>query len=291
MNHTMKNSIKKVFVVLGPTASGKSDFAVELAKKVDGEIISADSRQIYRGLDIGTGKITEDEMKGIPHHMIDIIDIEESFSVAGYQRRALPILEDILARGKTPIICGGTGQYIDALIYTNTFPHIPPNETLRTELEQHTTEALFASLEEKDPTRAQTIDRHNRVRLIRALEIIDAAGKVPAKQEMKMRHPTDIYILTPSKELLRERIIKRLEKRLAEGMLEEGKKISAHMLSPQKIASLGLEYIHMNAYLNEACSYEEMKERLIAKIWQYAKRQMTWNAKYKMHATIVPVTK
>jgi len=283
------NSVNKVLVVLGPTASGKSDFAVELAKKVDGEVISADSRQIYRGLDIGTGKITENEMKGIRHHMIGIIDIEESFSVAEYQKRAIPILEDILARGKTPIICGGTGQYIDALIYTNTFPHIPPNEALRTELEQHTTDVLFSSLEKKDPSRAKTIDRHNRVRLIRALEIIESYGKVPPQGTNTLRYKTEIYILSPSKELLRERIARRLEKRLAEGMLKEGEKLLTCSLSEKKIASLGLEYIHMNNYLTGACSYNEMKEKLTTKIWQYAKRQMTWNKKYSSNSILVPV--
>ena len=136
----------EILVVLGPTASGKSDFAVKLAQKYNGEILSADSRQIYRGLDIGTGKITVEEMKGIKHHMLDICDITASstfaFSVADYQRIALPVIDDIVSRGKTPIICGGTGQYIDALIYQNTFPHIPPHNEYRESLEKFTTEEL-----------------------------------------------------------------------------------------------------------------------------------------------------
>lgn len=281
------NDTKKIIVVAGPTASGKSDFAVDLAKKLDGEIISADSRQIYKGLDIGTGKITYDEMQGIPHHMIDIIDIDQSFSVAGYQRVALPILEAIIARGKTPIICGGTGQYIDALIYSNTFPQIPPNESLRKEFELISTEELYQQLEEQDKDRAITIDKHNRVRLIRALEIIASAGKVPAQAEPTLRYPTVIYLLAPSKELLLKRIEKRLEKRLQEGMLEEGKELLVHHFSDTKIASLGLEYSWMNKYLTNDCSYEIMKKNIITKSWQYAKRQMTWNKKYLPLATII----
>ena len=175
----MQDAEKKleVVVIIGPTASGKSDFAVEYALSHNGEIISADSRQLYRGLDIGTGKITREEMKGIPHHMLDVCDIGEKFSVAEYVRLALPILEDIRARGKTTIICGGTGHYVDALIYKDTFPQIPPNETLRKELEGKTTEELFEELTSCDPDRAKTIDKHNRVRLIRALEIVTSTGK------------------------------------------------------------------------------------------------------------------
>ena len=281
------NDTKKIIVVAGPTASGKSDFAVDLAKKLDGEIISADSRQIYKGLDIGTGKITHDEMQGVPHHMIDIIDIDQSFSVAEYQRVALPILEDIIARGKTPIICGGTGQYIDALIYSNTFPQIPPNELLRKELELISTEELYGQLEEQDKNRAITIDKHNRVRLVRALEIIDATGKVPIQPEPTLRHPTNVYLLTPSKELLLQRIEKRLEKRLKGGMLEEGKELLLRNLSDSKLASLGLEYIWMNTYLTGQCTYEDMRSSLVTKSWQYAKRQMTWNKKYFSLATHV----
>ena len=147
-----------VIVVAGPTSSGKSDFAVDLALKHNGEIISADSCQIYRGLNIGTGKITQEEMRGVPHHMIDIIDINDSFSVEEYRSQALSIINTILTNGKTPIICGGTGQYIDALIFEESFPKVPPNKKLREELETKSVEDLYTQLENLDKDRAADID-------------------------------------------------------------------------------------------------------------------------------------
>jgi len=282
---------QKIIVVVGPTASGKSDFAVALAKKENGEIISSDSRQVYRGLDIGTGKITEEEMAGVPHHMIDIIDIHQSFSVADYEAIATPIIIDILKRGKTPIICGGTGQYIDALIYKNTFAKVPPNEVLRRELETKTNEELFLKLQEQDQARAEKIDKHNKVRLVRALEIIEQEGKVPVLQDAQFRYPTEIYLLSPSKEVLRTRIETRLRKRLDLGMLEEGRRLLTENFSTKKLASLGLEYIWMNHYLQGTYSYEEMESKLLTSIWHYAKRQMTWNKKYASlkETIIIPV--
>ncbi len=150
---TMKDKgEKEIIIVVGPTASGKSDFTVELALKVNGEIISSDSRQVYKGLDIGTGKITEEEMKGVKHHMISVYDLDEDVSVARFARDAAPILKDIMSRGKTPIICGGTGQYIDALIFDTKIPAVGPNKKLRAELEKLSTEELVA--------RRQTSFRH-----------------------------------------------------------------------------------------------------------------------------------
>ena len=134
------NELEKIIVVVGPTASGKSDFAVDLALKNNGEIISADSRQVYKYLDIGTGKITEEEMRGVKHHMLSVYELDEEVSVARFARDTIPILKDILSRGKTPIICGGTGQYIDALIFDTQIPHVGPNKKLREELEKLKTE-------------------------------------------------------------------------------------------------------------------------------------------------------
>jgi tRNA dimethylallyltransferase len=285
----MKTS-QKVIVVVGPTASGKSDFAVQLAKKYNGEIISADSRQVYKGLDIGTGKIKEDEMEGVPHHMLDVYELGEEVSVAHFARDATPILENILSRGKTPIICGGTGQYIDALIYDTSLPKVEPNYTLRDELEKKSTEELFELLLVRDPLRAETIDRHNPSRLVRALEIVESLGTVPPQQKPKFKFPTDIYIMAPSRELLRTRITKRLENRLQHGMIDEVRAIMSVGYTPTSMKRFGLEYVTIGRYLDGILTEHEMKEELITKSMQYAKRQQTWNKKYIPDATIIEVT-
>jgi len=285
----------KVIVVVGPTASGKSDFAVDLALSkskglapyIDGEIISADSRQIYKCFDLGTGKITKEEMKGVPHYMIDTAEVGDVFSVAEYKKLATPILKDIFSRWKTPIICGGTGQYIDSLIFKQELPKVEPNIKLRNELEKKTTAELYKELKKKDSRRAENIDKNNRVRIIRALEIIDSLGKVPEQPLPKLKYETKIYLLNPSREILRERIQKRLIKRLEVGMLEEGEKISKLNLSDTQIKKLGLEYYSMNRYWKGEINIAEMMEEIITKSMQYAKRQQTWNKKYIQIAEIV----
>ena len=291
----------QIIVVVGPTASGKSDFGVNLAlgkvtssgtrsfPPINGEIISADSCQIYRGLDIGTGKITEEEKKGVPHHMIDICDINESFSVANFKAKALPILEDILARGKTPIIVGGTGQYIDALIYENTPPKVPPNNVLRKELELLSKEELYSRLLKADPRRASEIDKHNKVRLVRALEIVESLGKVPVQGEEKLRYETKFYLMNPTKEILEERVHKRLLKRFDMGMIQEMESLIAQGYDIGVLASKGIEYKHMAKYLEKIYTYAELVEHLRIATWQYAKRQRTWNKKYSAFAELVDV--
>jgi len=292
-------SPQKIIVVAGPTASGKSDFAVELALSqskgldplIDGEIISADSRQLYKGLDIGTGKITHEEMKGVPHHMLSVYELDEDVSVARYARDSTPILQDIFSRNKTPIICGGTGQYIDALIYDTQIPTVEPNKKLREELERETTEELFQQLSRQDLDRAQSVDKHNRVRIIRALEIIDALGTVPKLEAPKLKYETTIYLMNLSRELLRERITRRLEKRLAEGMIEEVKGIMSQGYTSTTMKKFGLEYVTIGKYLEGVSNEEKMKEELITKSMQYAKRQQTWNKKYLSYAKIIEIQK
>lgn len=287
----MKGDIlkNKVIAVVGPTASGKSDFAVELALKCNGEIISADSRQIYKGLDIGSGKITKEEMKGVPHHMLDIKNPEESFSVVEYVEIVLPLIEEIQSRGKTPILCGGTGQYVYAVLNTVSFPQVPANETFRKELESKTTEELFAMLQEKDSTRANTIDRHNKVRLIRALEILEKLDEVPELPAAQPRFPYHVIIMQPSREHMRERILLRLDKRLHEGMIEEVQTLLDEGVSPEWLEDLGLEYRYITRYLQGELSLEKMREELYSKTCQYAKRQVTWNKKHFPDAEIVEV--
>ncbi len=278
-----------IIVVAGPTASGKSDFAVELALKHNGEIISADSRQVYKGLDIGTGKITQPEMKNIPHHMLDIVNINDEFSVATFKALATPILQDILARNKTPIICGGTGQYIDALIYDVETPKVGPNHELRKVLESKNEDELFAELAGKDPYRADTVDRYNKVRLIRALEIVHELGFVPPLHTPTLLYETEFYLMSPSRDILRTRIEERLKKRLAIGMIEEVKNIYEQGFDSEKMKRFGLEYESIAKYLEGKITEEEMKQDIITKSMQYVKRQETWNKKYLSFAQIVEV--
>lgn len=284
----MNNIKEKIIVVVGPTASGKSDFAVELALKIDGEIISADSRQVYKGLDIGTGKITKEEMKGVKHYMLDVYlpsrqagDLhEEEISVVKFKEDAEKIIEDILSRGKTPIICGGTGQYINALIFDESFPKVKANKELRNELEKLSEEELVARLSAHDTKRLLNINTKNHRRLIRAIEIAETLGYVPEQKEMELKYDTKIYLMDKTREELRERITKRLEKRLEGGMLEEGKKISELGLSDIEMRKFGIEYVAMSKYFKNEISLEEMKQEIITKSYQYAKRQQTWNKKF-----------
>ena len=253
----------KILAIVGPTASGKSALAVHLAKKFGGEIISADSRQIYKGLDIGTGKITKKEMRGVRHHMLDVADSRKQFSVAEYKKLA----EEKISKIKFPIIVGGTGFYIDALTGRANFPNVPPNKGLRKKLSQKSVIELFKILKKKDPRRAETVDRHNKVRLVRALEIVETLGKVPVP-----RHKVSgrfIYIgLKPSDS--DKRIYQRLVKRIP-GIIRETKKL------PFKRAyELGLEYRYAALYLKKKINKKEMVEKLNTAIRQYAKRQITW---------------
>lgn len=265
-----------VYVVCGPTATGKSDHAVELASKVDGEVISADSRQVYRGMDLGTGKITLEEMKGVPHHLLDIKNPDEDFSVEEFQRLAFEKIEEILARGKTPIICGGTGFYIQAITANIIFQDIPKNETLRKELEEKSLEELKEILAEIPQEENSKIDVENKRRLIRAIEIGEFLGKIPAIQKGPKMYDFEFTYLDFPDEILKDRIEKRLEKRLEMGMVMEVAKLHEDGLSWKRLENFGLEYKYIAEFLQGKISEEEMLETLKLKIWQYAKRQRTW---------------
>mgnify|MGYP001581405738 CR=1 FL=1 len=288
----------KIIVVLGPTASGKSDLAVKLAKKINGEIISADSRQVYKGLDIGSGKVPRDKKipksyilnskfyfyKGIPHHLLDVANPKRIFTVVQYQKLAQKALQKILAKGKIPIICGGTGLYIDALIYDYQLPRVPPQLKLRKKLEKLSTEELFKKLQKLDPRRAKNIDKHNRRRLIRALEIILTTKKpVPPLASLwgsaSLRGSDNYKVLKigikKSPEELKKLIKLRLLKRLKQGMIEEVKNLKQG-LSWKRLDDLGLEYRYVSRYLRKLISKQEMIESILKESWQYAKRQMTW---------------
>lgn len=269
----------KIIVVCGPTATGKSDKAVELALEHTGEIISADSRQVYKGLDIGSGKITQEEMKGVPHYLLDVADPKEIFSVEDFVKLGEQAISKILKKGKLPIICGGTGFYIDALIYGTQFPAVPANTTLRKELEKYSLEELQTRLQELDSDRYAVLDINNPVRLIRAIEIATALGKVPQIQQENKYNVEFIYLDFP-KEVLVKRIATRLYKRLEIGMLGEARKLNKEGLSFDRMKQLGLEYRYMAMHLLGEISYEEMCNFIIVKSTQYAKRQRLWFKRY-----------
>ncbi len=266
----------KVIVILGQTTTGKSDLAVRMAKKINGEIISADSRQVYKGLDIGTGKITKKEMKGVPHHLLDVANPKIKFTAAEFQKLAISAMAEIIKRGKVPIICGGTGFYIEAVTKGIVFPEVPPNNKLRASLLQNTTTVLFRKLQKLDSVRARNIDPKNKVRIIRAIEIAKELGKVP---NLVLRPPSYKFIkigLYLPEQALRQKIRKRILFRIKIGMLNEAKRIHRDGLSWKRMQELGLEYKLMALYWQKKITKKEMLERLNFEIYQYAKRQMTW---------------
>lgn len=267
---------EKLIVILGPTATGKSDLAVEIARQCKGEIVSADSRQVYRGLNIGAGKITKREMRGIPHHLLDVANPQQQFSVAQYQRLATRAISNIIKRGKIPILCGGTGLYIQSIIENTVLPSVPPNPTLRKKLSQKNTAELFKMLTTLDKKRAQHIDTQNPVRLIRAIEIASTLGHVPKHTAQSSLYDVLQIGLTLPPDILREKIRVRLQKRLKQDMVAEGTHLHANGLSWKRMRELGLEYRALADFLTHTTTREHMIEKLTTKIYQYAKRQMTW---------------
>ncbi|MFW5887921.1 MAG: tRNA (adenosine(37)-N6)-dimethylallyltransferase MiaA [Bacteriovoracia bacterium] len=271
----------KIIVMLGQTATGKSDMAVQIAKDFDGEIISADSRQVYRGLDIGSGKITKSEMQGVPHHLLDVADPKKVFTVTDFQHQAYRTIEDILSRGKVPIIAGGTAFYIQSIVDGLVFPKIKEDRELRKKLEQMPLEQLQQKLKELDPKRFTEIDQKNKVRLVRAIEIatlnknIDGESKIPELKKESKYDALQIGLRWP-KEILDKRIHDRLIARINDGMIEEVEQLHKDGISWSRLEELGLEYRYISYYLKGEISKEEMLEQLENKIRQFAKRQMTW---------------
>ena len=265
----------KILVILGSTATGKSDLAVELAKKFNGEVISADSRQVYKGMDLGTGKIIKTEMKGVPHHMLDIVKPNSIFNVSKYKIKAQKIIADILKRGKPPIICGGTGFYIDAVVNNTTWPDVPPNIKLREKLEKKSCEQLMLLLKKLDKNCAKIIDSKNKIKIIRAIEIAESLGKVPPAKHESLYDAIQIGLIAPD-QVLKDRIKTRLIKRIDAGMLNEAKRLHRQGISWKRMESLGLEYRYMARYLTGKITLDQMINELNTKIWQYAKRQKTW---------------
>ncbi len=266
----------KVLAVVGPTASGKSALAVEIARHFDGEIISADSRQVYRGLDIGSGKITPAEMKGALHHLLDIADPMDNYTGADFVKDAKLAISDILSRGKLPIIAGGTFFYIELLKGASQAAPVKPNPALRAKLEELTTEQLFQKLQILDKDRAENIDKFNRRRMIRSLEIIDALGEVPKIKKFDSPYDWLTIGIDISKSQLESRIENRLNERLNQGMVEEVKTLLESGVDSKWLCDLGLEYRYLTEYLQNKITLEEMKILIKTKSRQFAKRQLTW---------------
>jgi len=268
----MKN---KIIVIVGPTASGKTDLSIKIAERFSGEIISADSRQVYKGMDIGTGKVTKKEMQGIPHYLLDIVDPKTRFNVVRYRKLALKAIEKIQKKNKLPILVGGTGFYIQAVIDGIIIPEVRPDWKLRKKLDKKTAEQLFKQLNKLDPKRAKTIDKNNKRRLIRALEIILKTKKpVPLLKQKPI--DSDILLLGIKKENLKELIEKRLSKRLKTGMIAEVKRLKKQGISWKRLQDFGLEYRYIAFFLQGKLTKQEMIEKLQKETEHYAKRQMIW---------------
>ncbi len=273
-------NLPKVIVIVGPTASGKTDLSIKLAKKFNGEIISADSRQVYKGMDLGTGKVSKKEMQGIKHYLIDVVSPKKTFTVTQYVKLAKKAIKEIISKNKIPIIVGGSGFYIDALIFGYQFPHVPPNKSLRKKLEKKSTEELFKILKKLDIQRAKNIDPNNKVRLIRAIEIAKKLGKIPKLQKKSYYNPLFIGIKI-NKEKLKKKIKIRLLKRIRQGMIKEVENLKKQGLSWKRLENFGLEYRYIAYYLQNKISYKKMIKDLEKAIGNYAKRQMTWFKKNK----------
>ena len=266
----------KVIVILGPTATGKSDVAIEIAKKIGGEIISADSRQVYKGMDLGSGKITKTEMNGIEHYLLNVVSPNTNFSVVKYKTLAEKAIKNILSKSKIPIICGGTGFYIDSIVKNIDLPKVKLNKKLRNKLEKLTKEKLFEMLEKLSPARAQTIDKHNKVRLIRAIEIARQLGGVPQIMEKPAKYNFIFIGLDDTDEILKNKIYKRLIKRIDLGMISEIKKLHDNGVSWKRLESFGLEYKQTALFLQNKITKDQMIENLKNDIWHFVKRQRTW---------------
>ncbi len=293
----MTNKLK-LLVITGPTASGKSDLAVKLAQwiekeKIGGyagaEIISADSRQVYKGLDIGTGKITQKEMQGVPHHLLDVADPHQRFTAMDWKEMAEKAITDIASptenggkQNKLPIICGGTGFYISALIDDLGFPDVKADNDEQEKLEAKSAEELFEELKKLDPVRAATIELKNKRRLARAIIIARELGSVPAVNKPKESKYDALLIgIAPTGAELRQRINARLNRRLNGGMIAEAERLHAPpptgiSLLYERMDELGLEYKYIAQYLQMQLALSDLNRILMNKIWQYSKRQMTW---------------
>lgn len=278
-----------VIVICGPTASGKTALSIELAKKINGEIVSADSMQIYKDMDIGSAKVTIDEMQGIKHYLIDCVYPNERYSVANYKQDAKAAIEEILKKGKTPIVVGGTGLYIDSLIYEIEYKDIKIDEEYRKELErirdEQGIEVLYKKALEIDPVAMEKISSNDYKRITRILEIYKATGKTKTQQEAESRlneipYDYKVFAINYNREQLYNRINKRVDIMIEKGLIDEVKFL-LQKYNEFPTAMQGLGYKEVKQYLDGELSEEEMIEKIKQESRRYAKRQFTWFRKNK----------
>lgn len=279
----------KVIVICGPTASGKTALSIELAKEINGEIISADSMQIYKYMDIGSAKVTKEEMQGIKHYMLDVVEPNKRYSVAEYKLEAEKCIEEILSRNKTPIVIGGTGLYIDALIYGIEFSDIKIDEEYRKYLtnlcEKEGLEKLYNMAVEIDPQAMKIISNNDKKRIMRVLEIYHETGKTKTEQEIESRknevkYDYKVFAINWDREKLYERINKRVDIMIEQGLIEEVKNIlKKYKEYPTAMQALG--YKETKEYLDGKITKDEMIEKIKMESRRYAKRQLTWFRKNK----------
>jgi tRNA dimethylallyltransferase len=267
----------KLIVILGPTSSGKTGLSIKLAKKFDGEVVSADSRQVYKGMDIGSGKVTKKEMQGIPHHLLDVANPKTRFSIAQYQKLALSVIKKIQNKNKIPFLVGGTGFYIQSIVDGIVIPEVKPDWKLREKLGKKPLSELFRRLQELDPIRAGGIDQNNPRRVIRALEVaIKLKGPVPSSSSKKPDFDALLLGVKKTPEELKNLIYKRLIKRLENNaIINEVKKLHKS-LSWKRLKEFGLEYRFVAQYLQGKITHQQMLENIEKESWHLVKKQMTW---------------
>ncbi len=283
-------------VVVGPTASGKSEYAVKLAQSIGGEIVSGDSMQIYRGMDIGTAKPTVGEMGGIPHHLIDIADITEPYSTARFLEQASSAIEDILSRGKMPIIAGGTGLYIDTLVSGITLTEAEDDPKKRAELfayaSEHGAEALHARLRAVDSESADSIHPNNIKRVVRAIEIYETTGITKSELDRRSRERGSVYdahrvlLLPRDREILGARIERRVDRMFDTGLTDEVRSLCERGLRETPTASQAIGYKEFYPYLDGEITLDAVRDSIILNTKHYAKRQLTWFSRTKADETI-----
>ena len=280
----------KVIVIVGPTASGKTALSIELAKKINGEIVSCDSMQIYKKMDIGSAKPTTEEMQGIKHYMIDIVEPNERFSVAEYKRGAENAIEEILQKGKVPIVIGGTGLYADSLIYGIEYPEIEFDEEYRKKLEEQANtqqglKELYEKAKKIDEKAIQKISQNDKKRIIRILEIYHSTGKTKTELEAESRknevkYDYRVFAIDMDRSILYDRINRRVDIMIENGLIEEVKKLLEEY-DKFPTAMQGLGYKEVVEYFDGILTKEEMIEKIKQETRRYAKRQLTWFRKNK----------
>jgi len=268
-----------LLVILGPTASGKSTLGINLAQRYHGEIVSADSRQVYRGLDIGTAKVTPEERVLVPHHLLDVVEPDEIYTVSQFQQEAIQAIDAILGRVHLPLLVGGSPHYIQAVIENLAIPQVPPQPELRAQLEARSLEDLLAELERLDPQSASHIDRNNPRRIIRALEVCLITGQ-PFSTQKGVREPRYIPLLLGiqwSREELYRRIDGRIEERIRQGLVQEVQGLLEQGLTRERLESFGLEYRFVSRWLyGEIASKDEMVQKLKYASHDFTRRQLSW---------------